>query len=328
MKVLLAASERGARERSRFQSALLGWYDANRRSLPWRRTRQPYRVWVSEIMLQQTRVAAVIEHYKRFIQQFPTVDSLSRAREQQVLAAWSGLGYYRRARMLHRAAKLIVKKHHGRVPGSSAELASLPGIGRYTAAAVASIAFREPVAVVDGNVKRVLARIAGRELSPASNWEVAQRLLDDSRPGDFNQAMMELGATLCLPEAPLCGMCPIFSFCKAHGEIARSGRNQRQMQATKRLVLMMKRDSIRLTQRPTTEPVMPGMWDLPEHPQPTSTPLLDVKHSILNTDFRVSVFSAEEGLSVAGKWIAVSRLPRMPLTGMARKVLRKLNLLQ
>src|SRR5262249_25374167 len=145
MNGLLAASDSGARERSRFQSALLGWYEANRRSLPWRRTRQPYRIWVSEIMLQQTRVAAVIGHYKRFIQQFPTVDTLSRAREQEVLAAWSGLGYYRRARMLHRAAKLIVKKHDGRVPGSSAELEGLPGIGRYTAAAIASIAFREPV---------------------------------------------------------------------------------------------------------------------------------------------------------------------------------------
>jgi A/G-specific adenine glycosylase len=328
MKVLLAASESGARERSQFQSALLGWYDANRRSLPWRRTRQPYRVWVSEIMLQQTRVAAVIGHYKRFIQQFPTVDSLSRAREQQVLAAWSGLGYYRRARMLHRAAKLIVKKHDGRVPGSCAELERLPGIGRYTAAAIASIAFRELVAVVDGNVKRVLARIAGKELSAASNWDTAQRLLDGSRPGDFNQAMMELGATVCLPEVPLCVTCPIFSFCKAQGEVARSKRSEQQRRATKNLLLIRKEDSILLTRRPTTEPVMPGMWDLPEHPQPLSTPVLKVKHSILNTDFRVSVFSGEKGLSVVGRWIAISRLPEIPLTGMARKVLRKLNLLQ
>src|SRR5689334_8440153 len=164
MTILFQDSDSATRARDRFRFTLLRWYDANKRNLPWRRTRDPYRIWVSEIMLQQTRVAAVLDHYKRFIRQFPTVSSLARVREQQVLTVWSGLGYYRRARMLHRAAKELANDRHGRLPNSYAELQELPGIGRYTAAAIASIAFGEAVAVVDGNVQRVLSRMTGREV--------------------------------------------------------------------------------------------------------------------------------------------------------------------
>src|ERR1041385_3926099 len=141
--------------KKKFQRLLLRWYDANKRDLPWRRERNPYRIWVSEIMLQQTRVNAVLEHYRRFLERFPTIQSLARAREASVLAVWSGLGYYRRARMLHAAAKKVVKEHRGKFPTTADELRSLPGIGRYTSAAIASIAFGEPPAVVDGNVERV-----------------------------------------------------------------------------------------------------------------------------------------------------------------------------
>src|ERR1700758_64843 len=156
---------------------LLAWYDAHARELPWRESRDPYRVWVSEIMLQQTRVAAVIEHYHEFLRRFPTVNKLAAAREASVLAAWSGLGYYRRARMLHAAAK-VVARERGKFPETADEWRTLPGVGRYTAAAIASIAFGEAVAVVDGNVERVLQRIVGKAISVEQIWQHAESLLD------------------------------------------------------------------------------------------------------------------------------------------------------
>ncbi len=156
-----------------FARSLLAWYDLHQRDLPWRASRDPYRVWLSEIMLQQTRVAAVIEHYQEFLRRFPTVEKLAAAREASVLAAWSGLGYYRRARMMHAAAKVIVREHGGKFPANVEGLRALPGIGRYTAAAIASIAFAEKVAVVDGNVERVLQRIAGKRLAGEELWTAA-----------------------------------------------------------------------------------------------------------------------------------------------------------
>ncbi len=203
----------------RWRQRLLSWYDRNRRDLPWRRDRDPYRVWLSEIMLQQTRVSAVLEHYRRFLRRFPTVQKLASAREPAVLAAWSGLGYYRRARMMHAAAKAIVKQHGGRFPGGIAELRALPGIGRYTAAAIASIVFDVPAAVVDGNVERVLGRVFGTGLTGEGFWQTAETLLSRKRPGDFNQAMMELGATVCLPRQPRCSACPVFGLCATRGHL-------------------------------------------------------------------------------------------------------------
>ena len=191
-----------------FQRRLLRWYDANRRDLPWRKTRDPYRVWLSEIMLQQTRVNAVLDHYRRFLERFPNLEALAAAPLASVLAAWSGLGYYRRARMLHQAAQNVVQTKGAQFPSTSKELLALPGIGRYTAAAIASIAFNEPIAVVDGNVERVLDRLLGRKLKQMEVWAEAQSLLPPDRPGDFNQAMMELGATVCTPRAPQCLICP------------------------------------------------------------------------------------------------------------------------
>ncbi|MGA8762354.1 MAG: A/G-specific adenine glycosylase, partial [Candidatus Sulfotelmatobacter sp.] len=200
-------------QQRRFRKSILAWYDAHARNLPWRANRDPYRVWFSEIMLQQTRVAAVIEHYQEFLRRFPTVEKLAAAREASVLAAWSGLGYYRRARLLHAAAKVIVRKHGGKFPATAEELKALPGIGRYTAAAIASIAFNQPVSVVDGNVERVLQRVSGKRLAGEELWETAERLLERKRSGDFNQAMMELGATVCTPRAPACLTCPVMDFC-------------------------------------------------------------------------------------------------------------------
>src|SRR5689334_2731611 len=201
-----------------FRRLLLRWFRKHQRKLPWRGESDPYRILVSEIMLQQTRVSVVEDRYRKFIAQFPTAERLARAREETVLAAWSGLGYYRRARALHQAAKEIAAR--GAFPAAADELRELPGIGRYTAAAVASIAFGQPVAVVDGNVKRVLDRVTRgqAQMQPMVEedyWQTAGKLLDTRRPGDFNQAMMELGALVCQPAQPLCHACPVANLCSS-----------------------------------------------------------------------------------------------------------------
>lgn len=204
-----------------FQRRVLSWFAKRKRDLPWRRTKDPYRIWVSEIMLQQTRVAAVIPYYEKFIAAYPNVQALARARADRVLANWAGLGYYSRARNLHRAAKEIVARHEGRFPRNYEEALSLPGIGRYTAAAVTSIAYGAPRAVLDGNVARVLVRLGAlRGDSRATKlWRklegVAQGLLAQNSPGDWNQAVMELGATLCTPKSPRCAECPVAKWCRA-----------------------------------------------------------------------------------------------------------------
>jgi A/G-specific adenine glycosylase len=205
----------------KFRRRLLAWFAARKRDLPWRQTRDPYHIWVSEIMLQQTRVAAVIPHYERFLKTFPDARSLARADEDRVLANWAGLGYYSRARNLQRAAKEIVSRHAAEFPRQYDAALALPGVGRYTAAAVLSIAYDAPFAVLDGNVARVLARlgaIRGEPRSPAK-WRrlesAAQGLLARNAPGDWNQAMMELGATVCTPKSPKCSDCPVERWCRA-----------------------------------------------------------------------------------------------------------------
>jgi A/G-specific adenine glycosylase len=201
---------------------LLSWFDRHRRDLPWRRTRDPYRIWVSEVMLQQTRVEAVLPYYERFLARFPNVDDLAGAAIDEVLALWSGLGYYRRARQLHAAARRIAAA--GEFPCTLDRLLELPGVGSYTAAAVASIAFGLAVPVLDGNVERVMARRLAlaedpkRGASRALLLAAAAALLDPSRPGDGNQALMEVGATLCLPRQPRCELCPLRPGCVAAAE--------------------------------------------------------------------------------------------------------------
>jgi A/G-specific adenine glycosylase len=200
--------------------ALLAWYRAERRDLPWRRTGDPYSVWVSEAMLQQTRVDVAIPYYGRWMRRWPTVAALAGAEEEQVLAQWSGLGYYARARNLHKGAQAVVRDHGGRLPATVEGLRALPGIGPYTAAAVGSIAFGLPVACVDGNVVRVVARVAGVRTAleakeRARIGRLAQEWLDPAAPGDWNQAMMELGATVCTPRKPRCGACPVAASCKS-----------------------------------------------------------------------------------------------------------------
>ena len=314
--------------KDKFRKQLLSWYDAHARDLPWRENRDPYRVWLSEIMLQQTRVAAVIEHYHNFLRRFPTIEKLAAAREASVLAAWSGLGYYRRARMLHAAAKVVVRELDGKFPETAGSLRELPGIGRYTSAAIASIAFGEPVAVVDGNVERVLQRIAGKQLDAAKIWEMAEEFLDREGPGDFNQAMMELGATICTPRGPGCLTCPVIELCATRGELAGGVKASRQRKREIHCVLDCREGKVFLVQRAAEASLMAGMWELPELGLvPGVLPFLTVKHSITVTDYTVRVFQRSAPVVAQGQWIPKSRIIKLPLTGLTRKILKASNLI-
>jgi A/G-specific adenine glycosylase len=397
-----------------FRRRLMAWYRAQARTLPWRGSTNPYHIWVSEIMLQQTRVAAVIDHYNEFVRRFPTLVSLALAAEQDVLAAWSGLGYYRRARMLHKAAQFIVLEREGRLPASSAELRTLPGIGEYTAAAIASIAFGEAVAVVDGNVERVILRLTGRadeataaakafvraqaqalvphaallssnldtqfvsgpvsKMRSAGVWDASERIalaasadptapaggdrphmLASNAAGEHNQAMMELGATVCLPRAPLCLQCPVYPLCRTKGEHLTPKRAPQRSLPVACLLDLRKRGTateVLLERRPADASLMPSMYELPALPQEAiegREPVLRIRHSITNTNYYVQVFAPSRhepsapAKRVRGeahplrraipkgsrdlKWTRISRLAGLPLTGLARKILHRLKVM-
>jgi A/G-specific adenine glycosylase len=307
------------------RGALLAWYDGHKRDLPWRRNRDPYRVWVSEIMLQQTRVATVIDRYEQFLHRFPSVEKLAAAKQATVLAEWSGLGYYRRASNLRAAAKIVAKK--AKFPENAEDWRTLPGIGRYTAAAISSITSGEPVAVVDGNVERVLRRLLGE--SGRNPWTAAQEILDQHRPGDFNQAMMELGATVCLPGQPLCPNCPLEEFCRTRGPGDSMNGMPRQQKRDATYVLGRRGNSVLLVRRSRTLSLMPNMWELPEILErvPSDQRLFSVRHSITVTDYRVHVMNAASPLP-KGKWVRTSRLNQLPLTGLTKKILRKASIIQ
>lgn len=339
-----------------FRRRLMNWYRSHARELPWRGVTDPYKTWVSEVMLQQTRVAAVIEHYNDFLRRFPTILALALATEEDVLAAWSGLGYYRRARMLHKAAQFIVEERQGSLPHTAAELRTLPGIGEYTCAAIASIAFGESIAVVDGNVERVLLRLTGRaEEGTASSRAFVQQQAAALVPrrridynlnaaGDHNQAMMELGATICLPRAPLCLHCPVFAMCQTRGEHITREREAQRSRPAAYLLSLRKRGPITevlLERRPDETSLMAGMYELPPLPIDAiqgREPILRVRHSITNTNYYVQVFAPrgphDHGLRRAVpaaradlQWVRTRRLLSLPLTGLARKVLQRLDVM-
>lgn len=241
-RTMKTAAALAPRQLASLRRSLLAWYRANRRDLPWRRSRDPYRIWFAEIMLQQTRIAAVLPYYEKFLARFPTLDTLARARESEVLKYWAGLGYYSRARNLHNAARTIVAEHEGKFPQDPKAALALPGIGEYTAAAILSIAFNAPLAALDGNVARVLARlfVIRGDLRAPKKWhcltKIAQQLLPANSPGDWNQALMELGETICTPRSPQCARCPIAKYCKARAlSIAHKLPAPRQKRKTVRL---------------------------------------------------------------------------------------------
>ncbi len=267
-----ATSDRAAQIR-KVRAPLLRWYDANRRDLPWRRSRDPYAIWISETMLQQTRVETVIPYWEHFLEAFPNVASLAQADLDDIYAAWTGLGYYSRARNLKHAAETIVAEHAGQLPNTADSLRELKGIGRYTAGAVASIAFDREEPLVDGNVVRVFTRLLGiREESSAktvveSIWSAASELVRGPRPGDLNQALMELGATVCTPKGPQCSACPICNRCdaRARGDaeslpIKKSKPKPRPMRAV--AAWIVRGEKILAVRRPEVG-LMAGLWELP-----------------------------------------------------------------
>jgi A/G-specific adenine glycosylase len=251
---------------------LRAWYRRHRRDMPWRRTRDPWPIWVSEVMLQQTQVATATPFYQRFLERFPTLESLARAPLADVLTQWAGLGYYRRARYLHEAARTVVRDHAGRIPADSEAFRRLPGVGRYTTAAVLSISFGTPLAVLDGNVARVLSRrfavaAAVRDSRGAKTlWALAQTLVPARDPGDWNQAMMELGATVCLPRAPRCDECPLADECAARArglvEQLPPVPKRRAVERIARAVARIERGGRLLVVR-RDGPLLAGLWEPP-----------------------------------------------------------------
>ncbi|MEP7286576.1 MAG: A/G-specific adenine glycosylase [Chloroflexota bacterium] len=292
-----------------FVSDLLNWYDNAAADLPWRRSHDPYLIWLSEIMLQQTQVTTVIPYFERFVAAFPTVSALAAAPLDQVLKCWEGLGYYSRARNLHRAAQIVAGDYGGTFPTSAAELQKLPGIGRYTAGAIASIAFGEQVAVLDGNVMRVLTRIDdidGNLALPATQrdlWTLAESLVPADRPGDYNQALMELGRTLCRPRQPLCLICPAARHCLA---FQRGVQNQRPVKTAKAKtphydvaagIIWNDQNQVLIAQRPA-EGLLGGLWEFPGGKQESGESLPDCLSRELREELAITVEVGSLFLSV------------------------------
>jgi len=315
--------------------SLLAWYQRHQRDLPWRRNRDPYRIWISEIMLQQTRVVAVIPYYERFLTRFPDVRALATAPEQELLAAWAGLGYYTRARNLQKAARTILEL--GGFPRDFPSIRGLAGVGDYTASAIASIAFNLKHAALDGNAIRVLARLSGEGGNVRSSVvrerlrSVADALIHPQRPGEFNQALMELGATVCLPKEPRCPVCPLSRQCSAR----RQGRERelplktprpRPASVEKQLFVIERSGRVLAWQRDARSPRLAGFWELPG---PEQLPAARIgariaafRHTIVNTNYRVQIYSAAAGRVPKGfYWLTAGELNEFPLSTTARKAL-------
>lgn len=304
--------------------ALLAWYDRVKRDMPWRREVSAYRTWISEIMLQQTTVATVTPYFGRFLDRFPTIQSLAAAPEEDVLKMWAGLGYYSRARNLRRAAQKIVAEHGGRFPDSYEAVLDLPGIGRYTAGAILSIAFGKPYPVLDGNVIRVFSRLFAIEddvkktATVKALWARAEELVDRERPGDWNQALMELGATVCAPESPRCGGCPLARYCEAR----KRGLQERLPATPARrepidlswTCLWIERDGrVLLWKRSDDERFLRGHWSLPEArhlPVPAGERLKTVRHTITHHRITLDVRRAQAParLPSGAEWVERSRV--------------------
>ena len=256
---------------TRLRRRLLAWFDLHARPLPWRRDRSPYSIWISEVMLQQTQVATVIPYFERFLTAFPNLKTLAGADETDVLRLWQGLGYYRRARDLLRAARLLVARYDGAFPVEPAALGSLPGMGRYTVNAVLSQAFDTRLPILEANSRRVLARLGGLEAEPGASektlWSWAEQLLPRRRAGDFNQALMELGATVCFPREPNCGRCPLRAFCVAHREGKQatipSPPKRAAVEEVREIALLIRRGKKFLFVQRPSEGRWANMWEFP-----------------------------------------------------------------
>jgi A/G-specific adenine glycosylase len=339
----------------RLRAPLLRWYRREKRDLPWRRTTDPYAIWVSEVMLQQTTVAAVIPYWERFLDRFPDAAALAKSREEDVLALWSGLGYYRRARALRDGAIAVMERHGGRVPDEPHALIGLPGIGRYTMGAISSLAFGRETPVVDGNVKRVFSRlfaIRGAVGAAAERryWAIAGSLVRGTHPGDWNQAVMELGATVCTPRTPRCDVCPLARWCRAyalgHPTSFPAPVKREPSRVVPVAVLWLERRGRVLLQRAEPGGPLRGAWDLPATSITAGeTPgraiaaalaarhgvrlrpgrvVLRAKHSILATRLAIEVVEAAPTKAfprrAALRWVALARLDETAISGATKKI--------
>lgn len=324
------------------RSRLLHWFSVNKRDLPWRRTKDPYAIWISEVMLQQTRVAAVIRYYERFLSRFPEIRALAEAPEADLLAHWAGLGYYYRARNMQKAAQQV--NQAGGFPASYEAIRELPGIGDYTAAAVASIAFGLPHAVVDGNVYRVLSRVLCDRTNIAAGHArmhftaLADRLLDRGSPGSFNQAVMELGATVCLPKKPLCLLCPLAGVCKARHAGGQEAlpvkiKPRRTVEATRILLWIESDGKLLLWQRPPSARLMPGFWELPE-PEHIPSAQIGARvghfgHGITIHKYRFEVHLASvPSMPEFCRWISLDDFPQLPISTVLKKAGKLVNIVK
>lgn len=365
--------EKGGRAFQEISTNLLVWYERAKRPLPWRKTKDPYKIWISEIMLQQTQVDTVLPYYERWLKSFPGVRRLAAAPLARVLKLWEGLGYYARARNLHKTAKIVTRKFHGKFPAQAAELRKLPGIGRYTAGALASIAFNQPEPILDGNVKRVLSRLfalkeaVDTQAGEKRLWEISRQLVSGAKGsyGDFNQALMELGALVCLPENPRCSACPVKTLCKAHRlkretEFPVKLRNQKTEELKTVALVAWKNGRVLLEKQPL-QSRWGGLWMFPQwilaHGKPPAEflrkkaggelglqvenlrPRFSIEHGF--TKYRVHL-EVYEGSAVRGggsdfnpqgkngtapfySWVNPSRLARLPLPAPHQKIARQIQ---
>ncbi|NWF94352.1 MAG: A/G-specific adenine glycosylase [Syntrophaceae bacterium] len=338
--------------RAKIQTKLLRWFEENGRDLPWRNTRDPYPIWVSEIMLQQTQVVTVIPYYQRFLKSFPTVYHLARADLSRVLKAWEGLGYYSRARNLHRASKMFVNHLSGKFPDSLESLLTLPGIGRSTAGAILSFAFNKEAPVLDGNVKRVLSRVfAISTNSKQSLWKISESLIPKGRSNPFNQALMDLGSMICTPKDPLCPRCPLNRFCEARA--LRDPEKYPFKEVKKKIphvhavsAVIQKNGRVLLTRRPP-KGFLGGLWEFPNWKTEGKKRLgLSLKNRVkremgMNIAVRKSIGTLNQAYShfkltlqvfhcqsldrsVRGKWIPVQKLHLLPMSKIHRKIAEKI----
>jgi A/G-specific adenine glycosylase len=353
----MAAETSDPKAARRLRAPILRWYRRVKRDLPWRRTTDPYAIWVSEVMLQQTTVAAVIPYWERFLARFPDTATLAAGREEDVLALWSGLGYYRRARALREGAIAVMERHGGRVPEEAEALLALPGIGRYTAGAIASLAFGRETPVVDGNVKRVFSRLfairgGASAVADRRYWAIAETLVRGRTPGDWNQAIMELGATVCTPRAPRCDICPLAGSCRARASGTQESFPARRKTEPVRVVPVAvawieRGGRILLARRHAGGPLR-GAWDLPAAtvvPGQTSRRaivrtlsarhgarvragrvLLGAKHAILATRLTIDVVETAPVTTIprraALRWVALDRLDEVAISGATAKIAR------
>jgi A/G-specific adenine glycosylase len=322
------------------REALLRWYRGQRRDLPWRQSVNPYRTWVSEIMLQQTTVAAVTPKYKAFIARFPDVRTLAQSSEQEVLKYWAGLGYYSRARNLHRAANVIMSEHAGRFPNDFDNILRLPGIGRYSAGAILSIAFEKSYPVVDGNVIRVYSRIfglRGRAKDPhfvKTIWAKAEELMPTSSPGDWNQALMELGATVCTPDNPSCGRCPVAAFCIAFKKSIQDTlplpEAQREAVAVRWTCVWIEQGGkILVWKRAANERLLKNLWGLPEQRhlditlgKKIATVTHTITHHVLTVQLRFAALKNSLKLPPEAQWIETSKAKDFLVSSLWLKLLK------